>query len=245
MDVDSIFEPSHVRALFDEMAATYGIVNTIASFGFCLRWRQQCVGLVDIRPGMTVCDLMMGMAESWKPISKKLGGKGKIIGVDFSTVMCENAQKQSERYQGIETEIRHEDALENALPDESIDSLVSVFGLKTLSLDGKRQLAVQVARLLKPGGTFALLEISVPRSRFLRLPYLFYLRYCIPVIGRLFLGNPDNYRLLSVYTQNFADITASAKALEHAGLEVSTQQFFFGCASAAFGRKPGRVGNTN
>jgi demethylmenaquinone methyltransferase/2-methoxy-6-polyprenyl-1,4-benzoquinol methylase len=66
---------------------------------------------------------------------------------------------------------------------------------------------------------------------------MFYLRYIIPLIGRIFLGNPDNYRMLGIYTERFNNCSGMADALKHAGLEVEYRSFFFGCASGLRGRK--------
>lgn len=116
--------------------------------------------------------------------------------------------------------------------------IVSSFGLKTFSPDQIERLTVEVARLLKPGGVFSFLEISVPSNRLLRWPYLAYLRYLIPMIGRAFLGNPENYRMLSVYTEHFGNCHWAAQSFERAGLQVQEEAYFFGCATGVSGYKP-------
>ena len=131
-----------------------------------------------------------------------------------------------------------EDVLRNSLPGESAHCLISTFGLKTFSLPQMEQLARQAWRVLKPGGVFSMLEISVPRNIFLRLPYLFYLNYCIPVIGRLFLGNPDHYRMLGIYTEKFRDCGRFQEIMREVGFEITLGEHFFGCATSVFGRKP-------
>lgn len=95
-----------------------------------------------------------------------------------------------------------------------------------------------MAHVLRLGGVFSFVEISVPPARLLRLLYLFYLNRIIPWIGRLFLGNPANYRMLGVYTQAFGDCRHFAECLRHHGLEVSQVSYFFGCASGVRGSKP-------
>jgi ubiquinone/menaquinone biosynthesis C-methylase UbiE len=72
----------------------------------------------------------------------------------------------------------------------SADVVISSFGLKTFDRHQQLQLSQRVADLLRPGGVFSFVEISVPRFWLLRLPYMFYLNHIIPWIGRLFLGNP-------------------------------------------------------
>ena len=136
------------------------------------------------------------------------------------------------------------DALASALAAGSIDCVIATFGLKTLNDEQKDRFAQEIARVLKPNGHFSLLEISVPRQRLLRLPYLFYLKQIIPLIGKLLLGNPDNYRMLGIYTEQFQSCERMGYALQAAGLQVRVKSFFFGCATGVYGYKP-RPGTTS
>ena len=79
-----IYDPSYVRRLFDEMSGTYGVVNVISSLGFCVRWRRQCVGLLSVRPGSVVVDLMTGMGELCPQLARLAGANGHITAVDLS-----------------------------------------------------------------------------------------------------------------------------------------------------------------
>jgi len=233
-----IYDPAFVNALFNEMSATYGIVNFISSFGFCARWRRQCVAQIPLKPGDCVIDFMAGMGELSHLVNARVGKSGRIIGVDFSQVMCETAGKNLSRQKFRHAVILDCDALNTCLADDSADAVVSSFGLKTFSHQQIQTLASEVMRILKPGGHFAFLEISVPSQRLLQLPYLFYLRRLIPLIGLLFLGNPDNYRLLSVYTTEFKNCSQVARYFKTAGLQVNENSFFFGCATGIRGFKP-------
>ncbi|PEN06218.1 hypothetical protein CRI93_10345 [Longimonas halophila] len=232
-----LYDPTFVSGLFDEMAATYGVVNYISSFGFCKRWRLQCVDLAGIEPGHTVYDLMSGMGECWPRIDTHLQGCGALVGLDISPVMCSRAKSQAERVD-VPTSVVRDDVLTNTLPTASADRVVSAFGLKTFSPAQRETLAREVARVLKPGGRFSFLEISVPPSALLRIPYLLYLRAVIPHIGHLFLGNPANYRLLGIYTTRFGTSRSFYQKLAAQGLKVRYQRFFFGCATGVTGYKP-------
>lgn len=231
------FAPDYVRTLFQEMAATYGVVNLVASLGFSHRWRQACVARLAARPGWTVYDLMSGMGECWPLLARGLRGSGRIVGVDFCPAMCARADRVRGRLGAVPIELRCEDLLTTALPPASADGVVSSFGLKTFATADRARVAAAIARLLRPGGEFSLVEIAVPRAWLLRLPYLFYLSVVIPVIGLLFLGNPWCYRMLGVYTRAFGAGEGWEATLRAAGLEVRVERLFFGCATAFVGRR--------
>lgn len=233
-----LYNPAFVRSLFDEMSRTYGVTNYISSFGFCKRWRDQCVAQVTLGPGMAVCDLMTGMGEAWQPIRRQLQTHGHLVALDFSPEMCRRARSHIPNFQSLIVEVREEDVLVNTIEAASADCIISTFGLKTFSDPQKHLLAQEMYRILRPHGQFSLLEISVPSSLLLRIPYMLYLKHVIPIIGKLLLGNPDNYRLLGVYTESFGNCERMAEYLRAVGLHVEYKQFFFGCATGITGRKP-------
>ena len=59
------------------------------------------------------------------------------------------------------------------------------------------------------------------------------------MLGRLLLGNPDNYRMLGRYTEAFGDAGPLVPVFASAGLDVAVLSLFFGCATGIVGRKPG------
>lgn len=79
---------------------------------------------------------------------------------------------------------KRENIFSNSLADNSADFIVSGFGLKTFNHEQLKNLAKEVSRILKPGGSFSFIDVSVPTSRTLRAFYLLYLKYCIPILGR-------------------------------------------------------------
>jgi demethylmenaquinone methyltransferase/2-methoxy-6-polyprenyl-1,4-benzoquinol methylase len=233
-----IYRPEFVRGLFDEMSRTYGVVNYISSFGFCKRWRRQCVEAAPLIGGSHVHDYMSGMGELWPDIARRIGEGGSILAVDFSAEMCRRARENSGRIAVHGIQVVEADILDNPLPEASADAVLSSFGLKTFSPEQRKALAGEVARVLKPGGVFSFVEISVPPNPLLRALFLFYLKRVIPLIGRLFLGNPDNYRMLGVYTEAFGSCAGSVEQFRAAGLDARVRHYFFGCATGVAGSRP-------
>lgn len=153
------------------MAATYGYVNLISSFGFTARWRHQTVAALPLESAECVLDLMSGMGELWPSMAERLPATARVIGVDLSGEMIGRTRRDWD----FPVEICLADVLEWEPGTNIADVVVSSFGLKTFDREQQRKLAQKVAELLKPGGMFSFVEISVPPSRILRGVYMFYL----------------------------------------------------------------------
>ena len=238
---DDLYSPNTVKELFSEMSKTFGVVNLLASFGFALRWRRQCVLRAGIQPGHRVYDFMTGMGECVPHIVAQSKTATAIRGIDFCSEMCSGARVTAKRMGNADPKaILEEDVLETSLESNSADCVVCAFGLKTMNPSDLEKLALQVYRVLRPGGRFSFVEISEPRNLVLRLLYLPYLRYVVPIFGFLLLGNPDNYRQLGIYTRNFQDCSHVREVFEGVGLRTRKYSMFFGCATGIEGQKPER-----
>lgn len=227
----------YLVGLFDEMARTYGFVHLVASLGFAYFWRRACVRRLDGIEGR-VCDLMAGGGECVRHLKRRLGRSVSVDLFDFSSVMCERARATIRRAGYEDCRAIHADVLEMEDGAGTYDAVVSTFGVKTLGEDDLRRLAATVHRLLKPGGRYSLLELSVPGNPLVRAPFRFYVAHVVPWIGRLALGNPENYAMLWKYTAAFGDCTKLAAAFREAGLTVVYERHVFGCATQVSGEKP-------
>jgi ubiquinone/menaquinone biosynthesis C-methylase UbiE len=228
------YNPESIRKLFDDLAPTYGHVNLVSSFGFTARWRHQVVAGLPLASSDCVVDLMSGMGELWRSLATALPASARVVGVDISPEMA----RRTGRKWHFPVEVYVEDVLAWHPQSEFADVVVLSFGLKTFDREQQRRLAHTVAQLLKPGGSYSFVEISVPPFLPLRAAYMFYLKWLIPLVGRVLLGNPDNYRMLGVYTEAFDNATHFAGCLREAGLEVVPVSHFFGCATGVRGTKP-------
>jgi ubiquinone/menaquinone biosynthesis methyltransferase len=233
-----LYDPDCVEQLFDEMAGTYEAVNYLSSFGFSRRWRHQCVGQAELGSGMVVADFMCGMGECWPAVVRRVPEPGHIIAIDFSGGMLRQAARRRERMDRVQVSLRKENALSCSVPAASVDAVFCGFGIKTLSASQQTAFAAEIARVLRPGGTFSVVEVSKPAGWFLCSLFMLYLKYVIPVLGRLMLGNPENYRMLGVYTERFGDCQEFRTTLEAAGLRTRYHRYFFGCATGVSGWKP-------
>ena len=227
------YDDEYVRDLFDRMGPSYHVMNVVSSFGFSELWRRTCVYQAGISQGSRVCEMMAGSGECWKYLAKSTKD---IVSIDFSSFMVERQRHRNRRY-GESIDVRQESATATSLAGNSCDTVISAFGLKTLSAAAVRQFADEVFRILKPGGKFSLLVISVPSIPILKPLYSWYLKRVIPMVGRVFLGDIECYRTLGNYTQHFGSCQNVVGCFSEAGLEVRVQSHFFGCASSLVGCK--------
>jgi ubiquinone/menaquinone biosynthesis methyltransferase len=233
-----IYDLDYLTDLFDRMSESYDRMNNIASFGFSQRWRRQFVELAGIQPGDIVCDFMCGRGECWPFIVRAVGTTGQVVGIDLSSGMLEFAERRRTKLSKSKIEIRRENALATELPDSYADRAIMAFGLKTLGDDLKLPLAKELFRILKPGGVLSTIEVSDPNRFLFRRLYLLYLKQIVPVLGRVFLGDPECYRMLGIYTERFKGCGPILDVMKEAGFEAELIPYFYGCATGIVARKP-------
>lgn len=229
--MDRIYTLEFLRTLFDEMAGSYDRVNYLTSFGFSRRFRREFIEQADLGAGMVVCDLMCGRGECWQYILRRIGPDGTLVALDLSPGMLVGARQRRTRLAQRKITLIEGNALVTGLADRSVDRVVMAFGLKTLAAEYRHPLARELLRILKPGGGVSMIEISEPRGWYLRPLYMWYLKRAIPLLGRLLLGNPDNYRMLGVYTERFQGCEPVVEAMRAAGFEARLVAYFHGCAT--------------
>jgi demethylmenaquinone methyltransferase/2-methoxy-6-polyprenyl-1,4-benzoquinol methylase len=190
------------------------------------------------KPGAVAVDLMAGTGEVWPHLLRRFPDLGSITALDISHRMhLEAVDRLHGPYAHRITHLAA-NALETDLPSGMADQVLSTFGLKTFNRDQQTVLAGQIARLLKPGGSFSLIEASDPKGWLLRPIYRFYLDRLLPRIERFFLKGAQDFSMIGTYTRNFGSAAHMADALRAAGLSVTLKPHFFGCATSVSGFKP-------
>jgi ubiquinone/menaquinone biosynthesis C-methylase UbiE len=237
--MDDIYDTKFVKAVFDRCSDKYIGFSWIMSFGFTERWRRQCVGALSGLPaGAQGYDLMAGTGESWPHLFRRFSDIAAVTAVDISEGMHRRALERLHANRSYNVEFVEDDVLASTLPDASADFIISTFGLKTFNSDQHARLAKLVARVLKSGGSFSMIEASDPKGWWLRPLYLFHLKVVLPLIERAFLRGAQDFAMIGTYSTNFGNAAAFGTLLREQGLDVSFQRYFFGCATGVAGRKP-------
>jgi len=238
--MEDIYDTQYVKGVFDRCSDRYITFSLLCSFGFTERWRRQCVATMPELnvPAARGYDLMAGTGEVWPHLIKRFGSVASITAVDISSGMHRLAMERLHAHRTHQIEFIEDDVLASELPPISADFVISTFGLKTFKLEQHARLAEVVARVLRPGGAFAMIEASDPRGWWLRPLYLFHLKIVLPLIERVFLRGAQDFAMIGTYSMNFGNAAEFADLLRKQGLQVEFHRFFFGCATGVSGRKP-------
>jgi demethylmenaquinone methyltransferase/2-methoxy-6-polyprenyl-1,4-benzoquinol methylase len=233
-----IHDPAYVKDLFDRVSGTYGYTNYLASFGFTERWREECVrALGKLRENAVGFDLMCGRGETWRELFATQRSISQLTALDISPEMISGARQHATTLGACNVAFLETDVFDNTIPSGSADFILSSFGVKTFNSTQLSRLAQEIARILKAGGVFSLIEVSDPKGWWLRGLYLFYLRRIMPIVERVFLGYSYGFSMIGVYVERFGDCAELKGYLEAQGLRVDLRRYFFGCATGLSGVK--------
>lgn len=226
------YRPARVRALFDQLASTYGAAEWLSG-GQLGRWRRSLVAALrwPTAGPITVVDLMAGGAELWEPLHQRLGARLSMTAIDFSAPMLARAARQ--HAPGLT--LLQADALATGLPASEAAAVTCAFGLKTLAPSAYPALAAEAARLLRPGGQVALLEFDLPALPWLRAAMLTYLRL-LPATLRHLCPEAAGHAALPRYACTGMRWPALLAALHEAGFgQVRQRRLWPGCARLVIG----------
>lgn len=171
-----------VRTMFDTIAPRYDLVNRIMTFRMDVGWRRRAIRSLDLGSRSVVLDLACGTGD----MCRDLADAGlRPVGADLSFGMLAAARTGAPLVQG--------DGLRLPLPDRSIDGVTCGFALRNFV--ALEPLFVELARILRPGGRIALLDVAEPPNPVLRWGHAIYFGKVVPVIGGL-LSDKAAYRYL-------------------------------------------------
>jgi ubiquinone/menaquinone biosynthesis C-methylase UbiE len=132
-------------------AAGYDLLLSVLTLGRERAFRAKILRPANLLPGEQVLDIGCGTGTTAIASKQLVGPRGSVIGVDASPEMLARARKKAERA-GINLEFKNAMAEALPFPDARFDVVLSTMMLHHLPAELRRKCALEVRRVLKPGG---------------------------------------------------------------------------------------------
>jgi demethylmenaquinone methyltransferase/2-methoxy-6-polyprenyl-1,4-benzoquinol methylase len=175
-----------VEDMFDRIAPRYDLLNRLLTFRMDVGWRKTAVSSLRLVAGARVLDVACGTGD----LCRTLADAGyQPIGADFSAGMLAVAR--------TDAPLVRADATRLPFPDATLDGLTCGFALRNFV-----ELApvfAECARVLRPRGRIALLDVGEPTSSPARAVHRLWFRNVVPFVGGL-LSDRSAYAYLPAST---------------------------------------------
>lgn len=211
-----------IREMFDTIAPKYDFLNRTLSMNQDVLWRRKMVATLNLKPGGEgmVLDVACGTGDVSMETVRQYGQGVRVTGIDFSANMLILGKDKTEKAGVTAIKFLAGNALALPFSDETFDSVTIAFGIRNI---GDKQHALkEFRRVLKPGGTLAVLELSTPENRFFHELYMVYFTKVLPFIGGFFSKNLSAYQYLPESVVNFPDSKTFSGIMETSGFNSVT-----------------------
>ena len=190
--IDTLLDRDQVGAMFDAVAPRYDLLNRVLSLGVDRRWRTLAVRDLELAAGQRLVDICGGTGDLTREAERQIPGV-KAVNVDLSRPMLAGHRRHAARA-GRDAACVAGDAMSLPLRTASVAGAIIGFGIR--NVPDRLAALREIHRVLAPGGRLVVLEFGLPERRFVRGPYLSYLRHVLPWLAGVLSPKPEAYRYL-------------------------------------------------
>ena len=219
------------RTLFAPLGPTYDRYSALLSFGQDPRWRRFLVSRLDVRPQERVLDVATGTGLVARELVRRFGCT--VVGLDQSPEMLAVA---AERTRGLPVTLVEGKAEELPFADGEFAALTVTYLLRYV--DDPQYAVRELARVVRQGGTIAMLEFGLPPGVWRPLWEL-WVRVGLPAAGRVISpGWHEVGRFLGPSIRRFWGEHDPAELFRRAGIDdVRTRHLSLGGGVVVWGRR--------
>lgn len=204
-------------AMFDRIAHRYDLLNRVISLGVDQRWRRRTVASLELTAGHRVLDLATGTGDLAMMIAR-LHPDVTVVGSDPSeNMLAVGRVKVTEAGLAPRVNLEAGDAQSLPYEDSSFDAVTMAFGIR--NVPDRAKALREIARVVKPNGRVAILELSEPRGGVMGPLARFHVHQVVPRLGALLSGAKE-YRYLQRSIENFPPPEAFGEILRGNGHDV-------------------------
>ncbi len=221
--------------MFDRIAGSYELLNTLMSAGLHRAWNKKAVLATGLRAGDRALDLACGTGSLTRDLARRVGSEGYVLGVDFSKEMLKAAKKKP--LPNIEYRLGDATGLKG-IESGSFDAATIAYGARNIpDLDA---LFGEMARVVRPEGRVVCLEIARPEGRLPAAFYGLWFDRIVPRLGARVSGDAWAYSYLPESVKEFVAPGELAEIMRRNGLQNVTWRGISGrIITLHVGTKPG------
>ena len=181
-----------IATMFNNIAENYDFLNHSLSFGMDNVWRKKAILEIN-KNAEAILDVATGTADFAIIAAKHT--KAQITGIDISQGMLNiGAKKITKEKLSHRISLKKADSEDIPFKNNSFDAITAGFGIR--NFDDLRKGLKEIKRVLRVGGTIAILEPSTPKYFPLKQLYKLYFHHLLPKIGSLISNDKDAYKYL-------------------------------------------------
>lgn len=217
-----------VRAMFDRIAPRYDRMNRLMTVGLDQRWRRAAIDAIGVGAGDVVLDLACGTGDLAELCAAR---HAKVVGLDFAGEMLHGAKQRA-----VSASFVQGDGTRLPLADDSMTAVVCGFALRNFV--ALPPVFAELARVLRPGGRVALLDVDRPSQPLIRAGHSFYFDRIVPFVGGL-LSDREAYSYLPQSTAYLPPATELRATLSKAGFAaIAHRRMLLGSVQLLTGEVP-------
>lgn len=212
-----------MRALFEDIAPRYDLLNDLLSLGLHRHWKRVVVTTLRPKPGERFVDLCCGTGDLALLLAEAVRPGGEVVGLDAAAAPLALAEKRGADQPWLPVRWLQGDALATGLPGAWADGATMAYGLRNLAdpAAGLRELR----RVLRPNGRAAVLDFNRPDPsdpqawRIASFQRAYLRRIVVPTAG--LAGLKEHYAYLEASLQGFPTGREQERLAREAGFTLA------------------------
>lgn len=231
-------KPSTIQSMFDSVALKYDLTNGVLSFWLHKLWNRHLVkSVAKSDPEHVYMDLCSGTGEIAFDYLKQVKSVHSLHLVDFSEKMLDQAKEKGQLFSKAPLFYWQADVQELPFSKDFADVATMAYGIRNVK--NPSACLKDVFRVLKPGGVFAILELTRPKNPCLKFGHSLYLHTLLPLLGKVFTHNKEAYKYLCNSIDHFISPEELESIFQATGFEnTSVKSLWGGIATIITGHKP-------
>jgi len=164
-----------VEAMFDRIAPHYDRMNRLLTFGLDQKWRRRALDRIGVGADDLVLDVACGTGDFAEMCLARGAG---VVATDYAARMLDHASLR-----GLAGLLVRGDAMRLPIRSGAFDAVVCGFALRNFA--SLAPAFGEMARVLRPGGRLAIVEVDRPENAAIRLGHSVYFDRVVPLVGSL------------------------------------------------------------